>query len=86
MSIDLNPFASPANTATSFGTREDCAGIVENNILDADEDAVDTLTLDVTAANIPASTPMSGFNYRLSYPAASLEVVAQNPDFLLVAE
>jgi hypothetical protein len=29
---------------------------------------------------------MSGFNYRLTYPAASLEVVAQNSDFLLVAD
>jgi hypothetical protein len=85
MSVDLNPFASPANAATSLGTREDCAAIFENNLLDADEDAVDTLTLDVTATTIPASTPMTGFNYKLNYPPASLEVVAQNPDFLLVA-
>ena len=37
MSIDMQPSAAPANTNGSVGSRESCARINENGILDADE-------------------------------------------------
>jgi hypothetical protein len=59
MSIDMDPSAAPANTATSLGTLESCARINENNVLDADEEgAADTLSTDVTATNIPVGSEM----------------------------
>src|SRR5688500_3055947 len=54
MSIDMDPGATPANTGTTLGTREFCAQINENDTLDADEDAVDEVEIDVTAEGIPA--------------------------------
>src|SRR5574342_616053 len=65
MSIDMD---ITGNTATALGTRESCARINENNTMDADETAVDTLTVDVTAVNIPASNPAIGFAYELNFP------------------
>ena len=63
MSIDMNPHAIPANTATSIGSREFCARINENDLLDADEDDIDTLEIDVTTGpqGIPESTAMLAF-------------------------
>jgi len=83
LSIDMDPMG---NTATSLGTREFCARINENVILDADEDAVDTLTIDVTATNIPASNPMIGYEYTFNYSDTNLTLVSQNPEFLLSAD
>lgn len=88
MSIDMNPSASPANTATSLGSRETSARINENNILDADEDVVDGITIDVTATNIPGSHPMEGYQYTLNYgtpPAPSVCIVAHDANGLLIS-
>lgn len=86
MSIDMNPTGAPTNTATSLGSREACARINENNMLDGDEDATaDTLTLDVTVTNIPASNPMIAFNYVLNYDDTPLTVQTANHSFLLLA-
>src|SRR5437867_4853673 len=41
MSVDMDPFNTPANDATSLGTVEVCARVNENNVLDADEDLAD---------------------------------------------
>ena len=85
MSIDMDPFATPANIPTSVGTRESCARINENDILDADEDAVaDTVTFDVTATGIPAATPMIGWLFTLSYDEANLTLQAVDTNFLLL--
>jgi hypothetical protein len=86
MAIDLDPFATPANDATSLGSTETCARIDENNVLDVDEDFLDGLRVDVTASNIPASTAMIGFAYTLGYSEANLTVAAADLNFLLVQD
>ena len=88
MSIDMNPSASPSNTATSLGSRETSARINENNILDGDEDVVDGITIDVTATNIPVSHPMEGYQYTLNYdtpPAPGVCIVAHDANGLLIS-
>ncbi len=85
-SIDMDPAGAPANTATSLGSRQTCAGINANNILDADEDATaDTLAVDVTVTNIPAFAPMIAFNYVLNYNETALSVQTADHNFLLQA-
>ncbi|HET9477517.1 MAG TPA: hypothetical protein VFP63_08525 [Dehalococcoidia bacterium] len=82
----MDSFNTPANTATSLGTREVCARIDENDTLDQDEDVTaDTLTIDVTATNIPSAKPMITFTYTLLYTEAALTVQTANHDFLLAA-
>jgi len=81
-SIDMNPSQAPANTATSLGTREACAAIIENNVLDADEDFTDTVELDVTVTGIPASNAMIGYLYTLLYPSWSVRITYSQPMIL----
>lgn len=89
MSIDMDEEATPANTSTTLGTREACARINENNSLDADEDVVDGLIIDVTATNIPAfnnnGTPLNlnddtggviAYVFDFGYSSADLTVQA----------
>jgi hypothetical protein len=47
MTLDMNPGSEPANTSTSLGSIEFCARMNENDILDADEDGIDALYVDV---------------------------------------
>lgn len=86
-SIDMDPSATPANTATSVGTREFCARINENDMLDADEDAIDSLTVDiVTGPNgIPASNPLTGFAFTLAFPANKIKVTSASAGYLLAS-
>jgi hypothetical protein len=96
MSLDMDSAATPANTATSLGTREDCRRINENNTVDADEMGVDSLAMDVTASSVPpysnGGTPgnpsddsggIIAYTYRLNYSEANLSVEAQDTAFLL---
>ena len=85
MSIDMNPATTPANTPTSIGTTEICAVINENDILDADESAVDALSLDVVVGplGVPGSNPMIFYAYTLEYSAANIRVADQDQNFLL---
>ena len=82
MSIDMN---TTGNTATDLGSRQPCARINENNIQDADETAVDMITLDVTATNIPVATAMNAFQFDLAYSAANLKVTAKDVTLMLAA-
>ena len=86
-SIDMDPSSAPGNTATSIGSIESCARIDENDVLDADEDAVDTLLIDVVVGplGIPASNPIIAFAFFLLYPASQVAVVAEGQDFLLAS-
>ena len=77
MTIDMDPSATPANTATSIGSIQSCARINENGMMDADEDGVDTLTVDVLAVNIPSSNPMNVYMYHLGYSAGNVSVQFQ---------
>ncbi len=84
-SLDLNPGASPANTATSTGSVESCAMINPNGVQDSDEDAVDTLEIDVVTGplGIPLARPITGFTFNLNYDESSLTVQTGNPAYLL---
>jgi hypothetical protein len=83
MLIDMDPSAAPANTATSLGSVETCARINENNILDADEDSVDSLSIDVVADSIPASNPMFAWVFTLNYNSSWLSVQSYDVFYLL---
>jgi len=87
MSVDMDPGAAPANTTTSVGSVEVCARINENDIADADEDSVDTLDVDIVVGpiGVPASNPLLAYQFILEYAAASLNVTASDPNFLLAA-
>ena len=87
MAIDMNPHDVPANTATSVGSREFCARINENDILDADEDEIDTLEIDVTTGpkGIPTGSAMIAFQLSLLYSPEHFIVVASLPEELLAS-
>ncbi len=64
MTIDMDPSTLPANTCGApvvnpgptncvNGTVQICASIIDNGVLDADEDFVDALRVDVTLTNVP---------------------------------
>ena len=79
MSIDMDPSATPASTATSLGTLESCGRINENNIMDADEDVVDGLVLDVTVEGVTPPDPsgyggLIGYEFRLDYVESMLTI------------
>jgi len=77
MSIDMDHLGTPGNTATSIGSIQSCARINENDIMDADEEDVDTLRVDVLADNIPSSAPMNAYIYVLGYSSGNVSVQAQ---------
>ena len=84
-SIDLDPFGDVANTATSLGSREECASVAPNGVQDGDEDAIDAIALDVTVTDIPETHPMIGFTYELRYDDSVMQVTSHDPNFLLAA-
>jgi len=51
--IDMDPSVAPVNTGSVVGSIETCARINENDALDADEDSVDELEIDVIIEEIP---------------------------------
>ncbi|MBI4037982.1 hypothetical protein HY382_02985 [Candidatus Curtissbacteria bacterium] len=81
--LDMDPDASPANTPASLGSREICAQIINNNLLDADEDGIDGVDFDITAQNIPESTKMIAFSFTLDYPPQNLIITEKNTNGLL---
>jgi hypothetical protein len=83
MAIDTDPFASPANTASALGSGERCARIDENDTLDADEEDVDSLTVDITAAGVPSTNRMIGFSYTILYDEAQLSITSADHAFML---
>jgi hypothetical protein len=92
MSIDMDEEATPANTSSSLGTRETCERINENNALDADEDVVDGLLIDVTAEDVPLfddkgngdpsddTGGLYAYQFVLNYSAPNLTVAAEVVD------
>ena len=72
MAIDMDPSLSPANTATTIGSVEACARINENDTLDADEGAVDTLNIDVIVDTIPASNPAITTSFEFHFPTPNV--------------
>jgi Thrombospondin type 3 repeat len=82
MSLDMDP---TGNTATALGTRETCAIITNNGVVDADEDSVDAVNIDLTATNIPTSNRMIAFQAAINYSEANLTVDSANFAFLLAS-
>ncbi len=76
--IDMEDDATPANSATSIGSVELCRSTIKNGVLDADEDAIDALTIDVVVGpqGVPAQQPMAGFQYTLNYDGTAVRVTA----------
>ncbi len=72
MSIDMD---TAGNAATSLGPWDECIVASPGG----------TLTVDVTATNIPATNPMVGFEFRFIYPAGVITVESADPNFLLAA-
>lgn len=91
VAIDMDPSLSAPNTATSFDTIEPCARVNENDLLDADEDSVDTLEVDVIIDNIPPGpNPQGGLgmvamDYRLDYPWPHIRVASADHRLRLTA-
>jgi len=85
MSLDLDTFNTPANTATSLGSREPCARVIEDDILDGDEDAgPDQLVFDLTALNVGAGLQaMVAYSTRITYPAPQVKIVEKDNAGLL---
>ena len=82
MSLDLDP---SGNSATVLGTREDCAIITVNGVMDGDEDSIDAVDVDVTATNIPTTHRMIAFGGTIGYSEANLTIEAVNINLLLAA-
>lgn len=72
MSVDA---VTTGNTATELGEQNDC---VEVN-------AGDSVDVDVTVLNIPASNPMITYNFRLLYDEDNITVTAADNEFLITA-
>jgi hypothetical protein len=75
MSIDMDPSHSPANTGTSLGSIETCGRINENDVLDADESAPDSLSIDVIVDTIPANNPAIATTFELTFPTPNLTLI-----------
>lgn len=72
MSIDMD---ITGNTATSLGPWDEC--IIAS--------PGDTVTIDVTASDIPATNPALAFQYTLNFPAGVAAVESADANFLLAA-
>jgi hypothetical protein len=94
VAVDMDPSLVVPNTATSISTVETCARLNDNGITDADEDAVDTIDVDVVVEDIPpgpnwpnGGLGMKAFSYLLDYPgpAANLQLASANNSLLMTA-
>lgn len=72
MSVDTEV---TGNAATSLGALDSCIEAAPG----------DTITLDVTATNIPAGFEMMAFSYTVNYDEAALTIETQDHEFLLAA-
>ncbi len=70
--IDLD---TAGNTATTLGDRTECREVAAGS----------SVTIDVTATNIPASTAMIAFAYTMTYDPAAISVTAADVNFLLAS-
>jgi len=73
--IDADPWASPANTATSLGSIEECREVT----------AGQTFDIDTFVDGIPSGHGLAGFNYYLDFDPSRLEITGQSHNWLLAA-
>jgi len=80
----------------TLSVRQTCANISNNNILDADEDAVDRIVLDVTVGQqpgtapgspggIPTDRPMTSFQFNFNWDNDVMDLISRSPFFLITA-
>ncbi len=94
--IDMDPTLSPQNTATSLGSIQLCARINDNGLLDADEDSLNQVVVDIVTGPqgippyngsiFPPAGGMIAYQLLLHYPASSIQVVQEDQNFLLVSD
>jgi hypothetical protein len=89
----MDPSAAPANTCTAavsnggctVGTVDLCARADNDGLTNFDEDSVDTLSVDITAVNIPVANKMVAFAFTLTYgTGADVNVATEDIAFLLI--
>jgi len=68
-----------------LSTLETCAEVVDDGVLNADEDVVDRVYLDVTVDEIPTGGPMSAFQFSLNWDNDVLDVTGKSSAFLIHA-
>ena len=87
VALDVEDDATPANTPASVGSIDLCRAANNNNILDADEDSVDALTVDAVVApsGIPPGHPLVAFGLKFAYDSSALRVTAADVSQLLGA-
>ena len=85
--LDMNVGLSPANRSTQVGSVEACKRINENGVLDADEDVVDGVYVDLVlpAPGVPPGYDLQAFNVLIEYDALHVRVAARDYDHLLTA-
>jgi hypothetical protein len=83
----VNVDLSPPNRSTQVGSVEACKKVNENGILDADEDVVDGVYVDLVlpAPGVPPGYNLQAFNTRIDYNALHVRVAAREYDHLLSA-
>lgn len=74
--IDADPRASPANSATSLGSIEECRQV----------DPGDSFDIDVFLDGIPSGRGLAGFNYIINFDNTRLEVTAYDHAMLIASE
>lgn len=81
--LDMDP---AGNTPTSIASVDACARINRNGVQDADEDAIDSIDIDIVTGpvGIPATTRMFGFVAFLSYPSGVI-IDSADANFLLAS-
>ena len=87
ISIDMEDDASPANLPLSVGTVERCRVINNDDILNADEDAIDAVTVDIVVQplGVPPGNRLLGFQYDLIYDPSQVRIVAADNQQMLGA-
>ncbi len=72
ISIDMN---TAGNSALSLGSRQECAEALPG----------DALSIDITATQVPADSPMVAYSYRLVFDGPPMAITKQEPLMLLSA-
>lgn len=87
VAIDLEDESSPANAPTAIGSVERCRSANNNNVLDAGEDFVDGITVDVVTGpvGLPVNQEALSFQFWLIHDPAALIVTSADVNQMLAA-
>ncbi len=87
IAIDTQGDGTPANSALSIGSTEACSRASNNDIVDFDEDGVDTIEVDVIVGpnGVPSERPVIGFQFDIVYSAGRLRLNTADQQMMLAA-